>query len=146
MGIAFTPTPGAAGFQHSNPSVVATICLLASLQTFDKTDMQAIRTKSENITNYLETLLDDILATCGTEAPFEIITPRSSKDRGAQLSIKFVPGLMPRVLAILENNGVVLDERKPDVIRIAPAPLYNTFEEVWEFSNIFRKALTELGL
>lgn len=104
--------------------------------------MSAIRKKSLTLTAYLERLLDEL----GSDAdfkkpPFEIITPRDPERRGAQLSIRLEAGSLNGVLQYLEGKGVVVDERKPDVIRVAPAPLYNTFEDVWQFCQFFRQAL-----
>ena len=70
-----------------------------------------------------------------------LLTPTNPHERGAQISIKLAPGLLDGVLEDLETNGVVIDERKPDVIRVAPAPLYNTFTDVWQFVNILWASL-----
>lgn len=72
-----------------------------------------------------------------------ILTPEDPTQRGAQLSLKLKPGLLDLVLKELEANGVVVDERKPDVIRVAPAPLYNCFVDVWNFAQIFLGACRE---
>lgn len=109
--------------------------------------MTVIRQKSVQLTNYLETVLNNILASYATPTshdttpPFRIITPSSVDDRGTQLSILFREGIMVKVLKKLEKEGVIVDERKPDVIRIAPVPLYNTFDEVWRFGQTFENAL-----
>lgn len=139
--IDFIPTPGAAGFQVGNPSALAVTSLLASLEIFSLTSMSIIRAKSIALTKYLEDLL---LQPGSADQEFgniyQIITPLNPAERGAQLSIRLQPGLLEGVLKALVENGVVVDERKPDVIRIAPAPLYNTYIEVWEFVRIFREA------
>ena len=75
--------------------------------------------------------------------PYQIITPSILEERGAQLSVRLKPGLLEGVLRFLEDAGVIVDERKPDVIRIAPAPLFNTFTEVWDFANIFTSACSD---
>ena len=100
--------------------------------------MSALRDKSQRLTSYLENLL--LHTPSASQNPYHIITPSNPHERGAQLSIKLNPGLLEGVLAELEAQSVVVDERKPDVIRVAPAPLYNTFEEVWLFVDIFRKS------
>lgn len=106
--------------------------------------MKEIRQKSVNITGYLEHLLLKYpLDASAADKPFTIITPSNPAERGAQLSIRLQPGLLDRILHSLEENGVVIDERKPDVIRVAPAPLYNTYAEVWEFCQIFLEACKE---
>lgn len=103
--------------------------------------MQDIRQKSLNLTGYLEHLLLKYpLDAPSADKPFTLITPSNPAERGAQLSLRLAPGLLDRVLHHLEENGVVVDERKPDVVRVAPAPLYNTYVEVWEFCQIFLQA------
>lgn len=101
--------------------------------------MQQIREKSVSITGFLEKLLlapfED-----GGPVPYQIITPSDPTQRGAQLSVQLNPGLMDGVMEELEAGGAVIDERRPDVIRIAPAPLYNTYEDVWNFVSVFKDA------
>lgn len=137
----FVPRPGAAGYQLSNPSALDLSAVVASLQIFNETSMKDLRQRSIRLTNYLEQLLDNLLR----KAPgsFEIITPRTPQDRGAQISIRLAPGLLDQVLESLEAEGVIVDERKPDVIRVAPAPLYNTFVDVWQFCQVFEGALAK---
>ncbi|KAI1971793.1 Kynureninase (L-kynurenine hydrolase) [Ophidiomyces ophidiicola] len=134
----FVPRSGTGGFQISNPSVLDMSAVLASLDLFDRATMCALRKKSLALTAYLEHLLlnspDDVRP---TDEPFTIITPLDPSARGAQLSVLLKPGLLDTVFAHLLDNGVILDERKPDVIRVAPAPLYNTFTDVWDFVHIF---------
>ncbi|KAI9844717.1 MAG: Kynureninase (L-kynurenine hydrolase) [Thelocarpon superellum] len=164
MGNKFHPIPGAAGFQVGNPSALDTTAVLASLEIFSSTTMAALRGKSIKLTGYLEHLLlhshssfrsssDPAGAGAGAavrrgeggaEKHYSIITPSSPKSRGAQLSIRLSPGLLDGVMAGLEESGVVVDERKPDVIRVAPAPLYNSFVDVWRFVQIFRDVLERL--
>lgn len=116
--------------------------------------MPALRKKSLELTGYLEHLLlkyplDDETMSSTTSSsspsqrPYTIITPANPSERGAQLSILLQPGLLDKVLQILEENGVVIDERKPNVVRVAPAPLYNTFTDVWEFHRVFVMACKE---
>lgn len=139
----FVPVPGAPGFQLSNPSVLDLTAVIASLEVFALTSMAAIREKSIALTSYLEDLL--LLAPAAAEfdekcLPYQIITPSNIAERGAQLSLLLKPGLLEGVMKALEDAGVVVDERRPNVIRVAPAPLYNTFTEVWEFVHIFKVA------
>lgn len=116
----------------------------ASLEIFNRTSMTEIRKKSLELTGYLEHLLLKYpLDAAPEDKPFAIITPSNPEERGAQLSLRMKPGLLDSVMAALEENGVVVDERKPDVIRVAPAPLYNTYTEVWEFCQIFFQACKE---
>jgi kynureninase len=134
------PRPGAAGYQLSNPSALDITAVIAPLQIFNETSMATLRTKSLRLTAYLEQLL----AIISREIPgkFGIITPQSPGERGAQLSIRLAPGLLDHVLEQLENNGVIVDERKPDVIRVAPTPLYNSFADVFHFCQVLEAALT----
>lgn len=113
----------------------------ASLELFNQTSMAEIREKSLNLTGYLEHLLLHYRQSESSEKkPFSIITPSNPAERGAQLSIRLRPGLLDSVLESLDENAVIIDERKPDVIRVAPAPLYNTYVEVWQFAQIFHLA------
>lgn len=130
------PITGAAGFQLGNPSVLATTALLASLEIFGLTSMTSIRARSMALTGYLE----DLLLATSQEEPYKIITPSSPVERGAQLSLRLNSGLLAGVMKHLEDSGVVVDERKPDVIRVAPAPLYNSFCDVWDFVHFFKEA------
>ena len=139
MGDRFVPIPGAAGYQLGNPSALAISTVLASLEVFALTSMAAVQRKSRALTGYLA----DLLLLPPNESTldlYRIITPLDPDQRGAQLSVRLKPGLLNGVMKALEENGVVVDERQPDVIRVAPAPLYNTFTEVWEFVKIFRAA------
>jgi kynureninase len=142
----FEPIPGAAGFQLSNPSVADCTAVRASLDVFKQTSMAALRVKSLKLTAYLERLLDllseEHQAKFGKQL-FHIITPRNPDERGAQLSVMLQPGLLDAVMVVLEEHGVVVDERRPDVVRIAPAPLYNSHEDVRRFIEVFRTACDE---
>jgi kynureninase len=134
----FVPRPGAPGYQLSNPSVLDLTAVIASLEVFYMTSMVELRKKSTSLTTYLETLLIRFPIDGPPEdKPFTILTPKRPDERGAQLSVKLQAGLLDAILKELESNGVVVDERKPDVIRIAPTPLYNTFVDVWNFAHIF---------
>jgi kynureninase len=136
----FVPTPGAQGFQLSNPSAVDLSCLSATLSIFEKTNMTALRSKSLLLTAYAEHQLHQILGRC-PEA-FEIITPSDPLQRGAQLSLLLREELFEDVATTLEDSGIICDKRKPGVIRVAPTPLYNTFSEVWNFMRVFERAIT----
>ncbi|KAJ3300171.1 hypothetical protein HK104_003781 [Borealophlyctis nickersoniae] len=132
----FHPIPGAASFRVSNPNVLATVSLLGSLQVFSKTSTEDLRAKSVLLTGYLETLLDGI-----TPKAFTILTPRDPAERGCQLSLLFEGGIMMDVFEDLKNAGVVCDERKPDVIRVAPVPLYSRFGDVHQFVRVLRASV-----
>ena len=133
MGPEFKPIPGAEGWQVSNPPILQMAALRASLEIFDEAGMQTFREKSERLTGYLEFLIDSI-----DDERVAIITPRNPAEHGCQLSIKVGDkSLFEKVIA----RGVSADWREPGVIRVAPAPLYNSFMEVYRFSEILRECL-----
>ena len=136
----FVPILGAGGYQLSNPSVLDMMALRASLEVFGKTNMTALRQKSVALTGYLEYLLQPLVA----QGHFAIITPSNAEERGAQLSLFFEEVLMETVFRRLGERGIVCDDRKPNVIRVSPAPLYNTFGEIWEFVMVLREILSDL--
>jgi kynureninase len=123
----FVPQPGAEGWQVSNPPILSMVPLRASLALFDEAGMPALRAKSERLTGYLQYLLDRLPA-----GRFETITPRDPARRGCQLSFLVHDRAWELVRTLLEA-GIVCDFREPNVIRVAPVPLYNTFHEVWRF-------------
>jgi len=127
----FIPAPGAAAFQLSNPPVLSLAAYRASMDIFREAGIKPLHEKSVLLTAYLESLLDR-----GGGGGFEIITPRSAHERGAQLSI-----LMKRdgrrVFEALLEAGFIVDWRHPDVIRVAPVPLTTSFREVFEFAEKF---------
>ncbi|KAG8626218.1 hypothetical protein KVT40_005163 [Elsinoe batatas] len=142
----FDPIPGAAGWQLSNPSVADLTAVRASLDVFKMTSMAELRKKSLVLTQYLQDLLFSLANNQGDNGQknFEIITPLYPEQRGAQLSIRLSPGLLDGVMHVLEEQGVVVDERRPDVIRVAPAPLYNTAEDCLRFVDVFGEALQKV--
>jgi len=129
----FVPVPTADGWQISNPPILSMAPLRASLAMFDEAGgMDSLRTKSVNLTGYLEFLLTRM-----GSGLFTVITPGDPGSRGCQLSIQ--AHKQPRDLfKKLESAGVRCDFREPNVIRVAPAPLYNTFHEVWRFAGALR--------
>lgn len=122
----FDPIPGAEGWQLSNPPILSLAAIRASLAIFDEAGFENIRTKSVKITNYLEYLLKEIEGD-----QIEIITPQNPEERGCQLSIK-VKNANKALFDKLMAAGVISDWREPNVIRVAPAPLYNSFEDVYK--------------
>ncbi|MEO5963107.1 MAG: kynureninase [Thermomonas sp.] len=132
MGPEFNPTPGAEGWQLSNPPILGLAPLRASLDQFGRATMSALRTKSERLTGYLDTLIRENLP-----ATLQIITPSESSRRGCQLSIRVVGGRERgrSLFEYLATNGVLGDWREPDVIRISPTPLYNTHADVLRFAR-----------
>ncbi|UKZ57575.1 Kynureninase 1 [Trichoderma virens] len=142
MANTFVPTPGAAGYQVSNPSALDLASVAAALSIFNKTSMRDLRSKALVLTAYAEHLLDQINAEADAAKPFfKIITPRDPAQRGTQLSVLLREGLLDNIAHALEQNGVMCDKRKPDVLRVAPVPLYSRFEDVWRFMQILRGAL-----
>lgn len=105
--------------------------------------MSKLTAKSKLLTGYLEYLIETMIPA----EKIKIITPKDPKQRGCQLSLLFlVPGQMIKVFHYLEAHGVVCDDRKPDVIRIAPAPLYNTFQDVWKAATMIKNGLEAAAL
>jgi kynureninase len=135
MGPNFQPTRGAEGWQLSNPPIMAMAPLRASLEIFDEVGMPALREKSISLTGYLESLLDD-----RHSQQFSIITPRDPAQRGAQLSLR-VPHRGRAVLERLAEEGVLCDFREPDILRVAPMPLYNSYLDVHKFVERLSVAL-----
>ncbi|PKS13308.1 hypothetical protein jhhlp_000079 [Lomentospora prolificans] len=136
----YHPAVGAAGFQISNPSIIDITSVIASLEIYELAGgIDALREKSKRLTAYLENLLNNMPRE--QRALFKQITSTNPDDRGAQLSLRLCPGLLSTVMEELEKEAVFVDERKPNVIRVAPAPLYNTFEDCFNFVEVFTKAL-----
>lgn len=135
MGPEFEPLAGAEGWQISNPPILQMAALRASLEIFAEAGMPALRKKSEALTGYLEILLDGF----GDER-ITVITPRNPEERGCQLSIR-VKNADKALFNAITENGVIADWREPDVIRVAPTPLYNSFGDVYRFAEILRTAL-----
>jgi kynureninase len=127
----FDPIIGAEGWQLGNPPILPLAALRASMDIFDEVEMGRIRAKSELLTGYLEFLLDQ-----HPNKSYCVITPKDPKQRGAQLSIQ-VEGKGKALYESITAQGVVCDWREPDVIRVAPVPLYNSFSDVFEFVEIF---------
>lgn len=131
----FEPTPGAEGWQLSNPPILALAPLRVSLDLFKRADMRRLREKSRRLTGYLEWLIATRLADV-----LEILTPSEPQCRGAQLSVRVRAGrdagqsLFDHLIA----QGVLGDCREPDVMRIAPAPLYNTFSDCLRYAEAVR--------
>jgi kynureninase len=133
----FVPMYGADGWQLSNVPAVNMAMHKASLKHFDKVGMKALREKSLRLTGYLEFLVD----TFNSEKnafKIEIFTPRNPEERGCQLSL-FVPEIGKKVFNFLSENGVVADWREPNVIRVAPVPLYNSFEDCYRFYDCLKR-------
>jgi kynureninase len=130
------PAPSVDGWMMSNGNVLATSIHLTSLQMFHEAGISNLREKSVALTGYLEFLL---LANPTINEHIQILTPSNPEERGSQLSI-FLPHHGKEIFDYLIVHGVVLDWREPNVIRVAPTPMYNTFSEVYQFVSILQAA------
>jgi kynureninase len=128
MGPEFTPIAGAEGWQISNPPILSTAPLLASLEIFKRADIRRLRAKSILLTDFLQKLVEGLLP-----GLVEIITPGAAADRGCQLSLRIAKPAREarRCHERLTAAGVIGDWRDPDIIRFAPTPLYNSFSDVF---------------
>jgi kynureninase len=131
----FQPMSGAEGWQLSNPSIVSLAVLRASMDIFREAGMDRLRAKSESLTAYLEFLLDQ-----QASPNFSIITPREKARRGAQLSIR-IPHNGKVLCDRLAREGILGDWREPDTFRVAPVPLYNSYQDVFRFAGRFAAAM-----
>ncbi|WP_207433976.1 kynureninase [Sabulibacter ruber] len=127
----FIPMPGAEGWQLSNSQILPMAVHKASLQLFDEAGMNNLRAKSEKLTGYLEFLIKELNQ---PKEALEVITPEDPSARGCQLSL-LVHQNGRQLFETLMANGFILDWREPNVIRVAPTPLYNTFEDVYRFGQ-----------
>lgn len=133
----FKPMFGADGWQLANSNVLALAAHQASLDIFQEAGMESLRAKSELLTGYLEFLLQEIN---GERGVIEIITPKNTNERGCQLSLLVKKG-GKAVFDELYKNAIVGDWRHPNVIRIAPTPLYNSFVDIYRFAKILEQSL-----
>ncbi len=136
----FIPQAGAAGWQMSNAQVLPMAAHKASLEIFEAAGIQNLRKKSELLTGYLEFLLEDINLHAGEEL-FNIITPKDPQQRGCQLSILTKEENGRKIYEYIALNGVIADWRKPNVIRVAPVPLYNSFVDVYNFARLLEEGI-----
>ncbi|AQZ17345.1 BNA5 (YLR231C) [Zygosaccharomyces parabailii] len=145
----FEPIDGALGFRQSNPSVIDVVCLRTSLQLFQQFgSMAQVRERSVHLTSFLKRLLKRSVyyrdqTTKSSDPGFTIITPEQESLHGAQLSLLFYSE-MDKIFKHCRSRGLIADERRPNVIRLAPAPLYNTFQDVANAAQILEKALQEI--
>ncbi len=132
----FSPLAGAEGWQLSNPPILSLAAIRASLDIFDQVGMDALVKKSGKLTRYLETLLEKEL-----KDEVAIITPKNPEERGCQLSLVITHHEGRAVFDGITKRGVIADWREPNVIRVAPAPLYNSFEDVFNFVQCLKAEL-----
>jgi kynureninase len=133
----FKPMSGIDGWQVSNHPIFLSAAHLASLEIFQEAGMKPLRAKSILLTGFLEFILQQIDP---INQYFKILTPSNPQERGCQLSI-FMKTNGRKVFQKLTKTGIIADWREPNVIRVAPVPLYNTFEEVFKFGEVFGRAL-----
>jgi len=138
MGPDFDPIPGAQGWQISNPPVLSAAPLLASLDIFRRAGMARVREKSIALTAFLQQLVEIRLP-----GLVDIVTPRAASERGCQLSLRIArsPAAAKRCHDYLSEAGVVSDWREPDVVRLAPIPLYNSFSDVFAAVDALSQAV-----
>ncbi len=134
----FDPIPGAEGWQHSNPPILSLAAVKASLDIFDMATMPALRRKSVKLTGYLEFLLNKV-----EDERIRIITPADPDERGCQLSIQ-MRNTDKRLFEMLSEKGVIADWREPDVVRVAPVPLYNSYQDVFDFAELVKECLGKI--
>jgi kynureninase len=138
MGPEFNAIPGAQGWQISNPPVLSAAPLLASLEIFERAGVRRLREKSIGLTGYLQRLIEALLP-----GLVDIVTPSAASERGCQLSLRIAgpPAAAKRCHDLLTAAGVVADWREPDVLRLAPTPLYNSYSDVFAAVDALSLAL-----
>lgn len=134
----FDPMPTAESWQLSNAPVFNMVAHKVSLDIFTEVGMNALREKSILLTSYLEYILKEVETKTGQS--LQVLTPTNSAERGAQLSV-VVEGRDKSIVKKLAEHGVVVDWREPNVVRLAPVPLYNSFEDVFLFGEIFSQSV-----
>ena len=139
----FQPMEGAEGWQLSNVPILGMSAMKASLDVFAEVGMPALREKSEILTGYLEFIIDE-LTTEFPDAGISMITPRNPDERGCQISID-IAGRERKLFDSMVAAGLIADFREPCIIRMAPVPLYNSFEDVYVFGKVMRQLLGENG-
>jgi len=135
---AFDPNDGANGWQISNLPVLTLAPYLASVEMFNEIGMDKLIQKRDHITSYLEYILQEIDKE--VDSTFEIITPADPKQRASQLSV-FLHGEGRPLFDYLMKNGVITDWREPNVIRLAPVPLYCSYQDMYEFGQILKRGI-----
>lgn len=133
MRMPFDVMEGAEGWQLSNPPILSMAAIKASLDLFEEVGMDALREKSEKLTGYFEFLINQI-----ETDRIRIITPKNPKERGCQLSIQ-VKNADKSLHQKLMDHHIITDWREPDVIRCAPVPMYNSFEDVYQMVSILKE-------
>jgi kynureninase len=133
----FVPMPGAEGWQLSTPAFFLLAAHRAALEIFEKAGWENIQAKRRRLNNYLWYMLKEVNAAAPKKI-IEFITPQQEEERGCQVSMLMLER-GKEIYAALIKQGFMVDWREPNVIRLAPAPLYNTFNEVWRFAQALRE-------
>ena len=136
----FVPMKGAEGWQLSNAPILGMAAHLAALDIFDEVGMDKLCEKRDNLTAFLEFVVEDVSQKCKDICTLEIITPKDKTKRGAQLSI-LANGMGKTLFDFMTKKGVIADWREPNVIRVAPVPLYNNYEDVYKFGQILEEGI-----
>lgn len=137
----FDPVEGADGWQVSNLPILSLAPYLASVEMFAEVGMPALIKKRDHITSYLEFILQEIDKE--VDSTFEVITPSNPVERASQLSV-FLHGEGRNLFDYLMKNGVITDWREPNVIRLAPVPLYCSYEDMYEFGQILKAGILSI--
>ena len=137
----FNPIPTAEGWQLSNAPILSMAAHRASLEIFEDAGMKNLVEKGKQLSNYLIFIIDDLNAHSG-EKLIEVITPRNEKEKGCQLSMLMLQK-GTAVFESLKQHGVLADWREPNVIRVAPVPLYNSFTDIYTFGQIVKAILNK---
>nr|MBP6372167.1 kynureninase [Ferruginibacter sp.] len=132
----FLPIPSAEGWQLSNAPVLSMAAHKAALDVFEEAGWENVFAKNKMLNQYLWHVLDEVNHSFG-EKVFDIITPLNEQEHGCQISLLITKD-GKKIFEVLKKNSVIADWREPNVIRIAPVALYNSFEDVWQFGNILR--------
>ena len=135
----FKPMPTAEAWQVSNAPVFSMAVHRVALEQFDRAGMERLRAKSEQLTGYLAYIIDTVAKETNTK--LEVITPMDPAQRGSQLSV-LAHGKGRGLFDALTERGVIADWREPNVIRMAPVPMYNSFEDVCRFGQILSECLS----
>ncbi len=136
----FSPAPGADAFQISTSPVLLMACLEASLEIFSSVGISPIVEKNQKLSSYLFYLIDELRTNHIEESLCTVITPRDPRERGAQLSLR-ISSDGKNLVKTLSENGIFVDWREPDILRLAPTALYNTYEEVFRFYEVLQDSL-----
>ena len=138
----FVPMKGAEGWQLSNAPVFSMAVHRVALKQFEEAGMGALRAKSLNLTSYLQFVIEEVAKSTGRD--LEVITPQDPEQRGCQLSL-LAHGTGKKLFDDLTARGVVTDWREPNVIRMAPVPMYNSYRDIYEFGKRFEESLLQMG-